>query len=87
MEAVKQAGILANPDDHTKDELTAARKRFRELYVSELSMVESREVETEMVSLAQEIDPGLIAWTPLQKAAYDLAHALRDSFASSWGIK
>jgi hypothetical protein len=58
MEAVQQAGILANPSDHTADEMKAARRRFRELYVAELSMVESPWVETKMVELAKQIDPG-----------------------------
>jgi hypothetical protein len=86
MEAVKQAGVLANPDDHTVDEINAARRRFRELYVAELSMVESAEVESYMVKLAEAIDPGLIPFTSAQKAAYNLSHALRDSFVSSLGV-
>jgi hypothetical protein len=86
MEAVQQAGILANPSDHTADEMKAARRRFRELYVAELSMVESPWVETKMVELAKQIDPGLIPFTPAQKAAFDLSHALRDSFMAFWGV-
>jgi hypothetical protein len=87
MEAVKQAGILANPNDHSEDEIRAARRRFRELYVAELSMVESNEVETYMVKLANEIDPHLNSFTPVQDAAYKLSHALRDSFVASWRVK
>src|SRR4051794_14985061 len=33
-EAVKAAGILANPATHTQEELSVAKKRFGELYVS-----------------------------------------------------
>jgi hypothetical protein len=88
MEAIRQAGILTNPDDHTEDEIRAARRRFRELYVAELSMVEPPEVEAYMVKLAKQIDPELIAsFSPARKAAYDLSHALRDSFVASWRVK
>lgn len=87
METVKQAGILANPEDHTEEEIGAARRRFRELYVAELSMVESTQVESYMVDLAKEIDPHLEHFTPAQNAAYKLSHALRDSFVASWRVK
>ena len=85
-DAVKAAAILTNPDDHTAAELTAARKRFRQLYVAELSMVETKDVEAEMYKLAGHIDPALHNFTPAQAAAYDLSHKLRDSFASSWDV-
>ena len=83
-EAVKAAGVLANADVHTKDELAKSRARFRELYVAELSMVEAPEVEAKMKALAGKIDPELLNMTDAQRAAYDLAHALRDTFAHSW---
>lgn len=86
-EAVKSAGILSNPEVHTKEEMSRARARFRELYVAELSMVEAKEVEFKMKMLAEQIDPELLRMTPAQSAAYDLAHALRDTFVSSWKIK
>jgi hypothetical protein len=86
-EAVKAAAVLSNPETHTPDEISKAKKRFRELYVAELSMVESKQVEKNMVALAKVIDPPLASFTPAQKAAYDLSHSLRDSFISSWGIK
>src|SRR5262249_26053223 len=85
-EAVKAAAVLTNPGTHTSDELTAAKRRFRELYVAELSMVEAPEVEAKMVALAKQIDPELTQLTPAQSAAYSLAHALRDSFTASWGV-
>jgi hypothetical protein len=86
METLKAAGILTNADTHTSEELVAAKKRIRELYVAELSMVEAPEVEWKMVALAGQIDKDLIVLTPSQNAAYELSHALRDSFVSSWGI-
>ncbi len=85
-EAVKAAAVLSDPDSHTPEELSKAQKRFRELYVAELSMVESKEVEKKMVALAKIIDPSLASFSPAQQAAYDLAHALRDTFISTWGI-
>jgi hypothetical protein len=85
-EAVKAAAVLTNADTHTPEELTAAKKRFRELYVAELSMVEATDVETKMVALAEQIDKDLVPLSPPRRAAYDLAHALRDSFAAAWGV-
>jgi len=86
LDAVKQAAILANPEVHSKDEIEAARKRFRELYVAELSMVEGANVEAEMVQVARAVDPDLLKLSPAQKAAYDLAHALRNSLVTSWNV-
>jgi hypothetical protein len=84
-DAVKQAGILATPDGHTPAEINAAKLRFRELYVAELSMVESPAVESQMIELAKKLDPSLVNLTPPQTAAYNLAHALRNSYIASWG--
>ncbi|MFN2512782.1 MAG: hypothetical protein ABR568_15350 [Pyrinomonadaceae bacterium] len=86
LDAVKQAAILANPEVHSKDEIETARKRFRELYVAELSMVEGASVEAEMVKLADEVDPDLRDLTPAQNAAYNLAHVLRNSLVTSWNV-
>jgi hypothetical protein len=85
-EALKCAAILSNPEHRKPTELDAARRRFRELYVAELSMVEDPEVEVKMVALARQIDPQLLDMTEAQQAAYSLAHALRDTFAAEWGI-
>ncbi len=85
-EAVKAAAVLSNPEVHTEKELAAAKRRFRELYVAELSMVESEEVEGKMKDLAEALDPALIKLSEAQRAAYNLAHALRDTFVESWGI-
>jgi len=86
-EAVKAAGVLSNPEVHTKDEISKSRKRFRELYVAELSMVEATEVEEKMKALAKQIDPALLDFNAAQNAAYELAHALRDTFVYSWKVK
>jgi hypothetical protein len=87
MEALKTAAVLTEPEGYyTQKELGEAKRRFRALYVAELSMVESREVEEQMVQLAEKIDPRLKRLTEAQQAAYDLSHALRDSFVASWGI-
>jgi hypothetical protein len=87
MEAVKAAGVLANREGYSEREVAAAKRRFRELYVAELSMVESPEVEARMMDLAAKTDPSLSSLNPAQRAAYDLSHALRNSFVESWGAK
>jgi hypothetical protein len=86
IDALQVAGILANPDTHTKEELTDAKKRFRDLYVARLSMVEAPEVESSMVALASLVDPELTKLNPAQSAALQLAHALRDTFVSSYRL-
>ena len=86
LEAVQAAGILANAQDHTEDEVKKARTRFRQLYVAELSLVEGAGVEQGMMSLAEAVDPELTTMTKEQVAAYELAHALRDSLIESWGL-
>jgi len=86
LDAVKQAAILANPEVHSKDEIETARKRFRELYVAELSMVEGANVEAAMIKLAGEVDPEVLDLSSQQKAAYDLSHVLRNSLITSWNV-
>ena len=85
-EAVKAAAVLVNSATHSEEEIQAARKRFRDLYVAELSMVEAPGVEGQMVELAKLIDKEITEFTPAQDAAYKLSHALRDSFVASWQI-
>ncbi|MVV49419.1 hypothetical protein EJA72_14400 [Pseudomonas sp. PB120] len=80
LETVKTAAILATPSDHTTEEINNAMRRFRELYIAELSMVEDAGVATNMVNLAMKVDPSLVQLTQQQKAALNLAHALRDSY-------
>ena len=86
-DAVRQAGILANQDGHKEEEVKTARLRFRELYVTELSMVESPGVESAMKHFAETVDPELRNLSNPQAAGYQLAHALRDSFVASLGVK
>jgi hypothetical protein len=86
VDAVKTAAVLANPDSHTAPEIAAARSHFRDLYVTQLSMVESRSVATEMVNLADAVDPPLRTFTPAQTAAYNLSKALRDTFVSAYDL-
>jgi hypothetical protein len=63
-EALRAAATLANPTVHTDAEMQGARRRFRNLYVAELSMVEPPGVEHQMVELARQIDPELLKFTP-----------------------
>ncbi len=83
LDAAHAASIMADPGVYSKDELRAARKRFRQLYIVELSMVESGEVESKMVEFAKVVDPALIKLTDAQNAAYKLAHSLAASFVES----
>ncbi len=86
LEAVQAAGVLANASDHPPEEVQKARVRFRQLYVTELSLVEGWGVEIGMVELAKAVDPQLRTFTKEQEAAYFLAHALRDSLVKSWKL-
>jgi hypothetical protein len=85
-EAVQTVGVLANPKDHSEEERKKAEKRFRELYVAELSLVEAADVEGEMVEFAGLVDQLIPDMDAKQSAAYELAHALRDFLVKSWGI-
>jgi hypothetical protein len=85
LEAIKVAGVLVNPQAHTKQEIKDAEKRFGELYWAELSLVEAREVEASMVNLATSLGK-FSDVTPQQQASLDLAHTLRDSLVKSWGV-
>jgi len=88
LEVVHVAAVLSSTESglYTQDEIIAAKKRFRELYVAELSMVEPEEIESSMVKLAEKIDSELVSFTPKQKEAFKLAHALRDAFLASSGL-
>jgi len=86
-EAVEAAAVLTNPSVHSTEELQKAKKDFRDLYVARLSMVECPDVENKMIALAKVIDPELVSLNPQQHAAYDLAHALRDSFVTTWNVE
>ncbi len=82
LEAVKTAAIIAIPEGRTQDEITLAKRRFRELYVAELSMVEDQAVAQKMVALASAVDPELRSLTPAQVAALELAKALGKSYSA-----
>lgn len=82
LEAVKTAAIIANPEGRTQDELDKAKRRFRELYVAELTMVEDPAVASSMVHLAQAIDPELTQLSPAQTAALRLAEALKAGYTN-----
>jgi hypothetical protein len=84
LEAIKAAGVLATKPKEDK-EYKAAQERFRQLYVAELSMVESSDVAGRMVDLAPAVAPELRNLNEAQHAALNLAHALRDSLRESWG--
>jgi len=82
LEAVKTVAIIANPEGRTQDELDKAKRRFRELYVAELTMVEDSAVASRMVHLAQAVDPELINLSPQQVAALQLAQALKAGYTN-----
>jgi hypothetical protein len=82
LEAVKTAAIIANPEGRTQDELDKAKRRFRELYVAELTMVEDSTVASRMVSLAQAVDPELTKLSETQLAALQLAEALKAGYTN-----
>jgi len=82
LETVKTAAIIANPVDRPASDVAAAKRRFRELYVAELSMVETTDVAAKMVDLAGAVDPELKSLTPAQSSALALAHALKESYNS-----
>ena len=82
LETVQTAAIITNPDNRSQDDLAKARRRFRELYVAELTMVEDPGVAGKMVDLANAVDPGLPNLTKQQHAALQLARALQAGYAS-----
>jgi ABC-type branched-subunit amino acid transport system ATPase component len=82
LEAVKTAAIIANPEGRSPDDLSKAKRRFRELYVAELTMVEDLEVAQKMVNLAKAVDPELEKLTQGQNAALELARALKSGYTN-----
>ena len=60
--------------------------RFWELYWGELALVEDKEVEKAMVEYGQALRDKAPT-EKLQEKSLALAHACRDSLASSWGVK
>ena len=82
LEAIKVAAAIATPDGRTEEEMIGHRRRFRELYIAELAMVEDPGVEEKMVALARAVDPELLNLNPAQTAALNLAHALSKTYSS-----
>jgi len=82
VEAVKNAAIIANPEGRTEAELLKAKRRFRELYVAVLTMVEDPTVAQNMIHLAKAVDKELTSLTESQVAALNLAQALGKSYAN-----
>jgi L-ribulose-5-phosphate 3-epimerase UlaE len=82
-DTIQTAAVLANSDIHTQAELEAAKKRFRNLYVAELSMVETPQVAGQMVQFAKVVDPALTSMSERQRAAYNLSHKIAESFVES----
>ncbi|MDR7271402.1 hypothetical protein J2X20_004070 [Pelomonas saccharophila] len=83
LEAIKTAAIIATPEGRPKADVEKAGRRFRELYVAELTMVEDPAVETRMVALASAVAPDLLRLNEGQLAALGLAKALKASYSSS----
>jgi hypothetical protein len=88
LEVVHVTAVLSSADTglYPKEEIAAAKRRFCELYVAELSMVESEQLESTMVKFAEQFVPELVSFTPAQKEAFKLAHKLRDEFLASSGL-
>jgi len=82
LEAVKTAAIIANPEGRSPEDLSKAKRRFRELYVAELTMVEDPGVATDMINLAKAVDPEVANLSPAQSAALHLAIALKPGYMS-----
>jgi DNA-directed RNA polymerase subunit F len=80
VEISEVAAILSDRKYYTEEEITNATRRFRALYISELSMVESGDVESTMKELARSVSQDLLKFTEPQRAAYKLSHALKESF-------
>ena len=82
LEAVKTAAAISTPEGRSPTEIAKSKQRFRELYIAELTMVEDPAVESMMVALARAVDPELLNLNPGQLAAFNLAKALRVSYAN-----
>lgn len=90
-EAVQTAGILATSSD--QDALEKATKQFWEFYWGELGMVENGGIKSEqggveaaMKRFGDQLVSDQNNRKRLQVLSLDLAHACRNSLASSWGV-
>jgi hypothetical protein len=87
-EVLKEVGKLVTLPRDDK-EWTKSEMRFWQLYWSELSMVESGEVEGAMVRFANQLNtykkdgPNLKV---LEHCSYELAHAVRRSIQTRWQV-
>jgi hypothetical protein len=81
-EATRVTAIIATSTD--SQEVEKALKRFKELYVGELALVERGSVAGAMVAFREALDErkGQEWLAPL---ALNLAHVCRDELAASWG--
>ena len=79
------AKLVSNAPE--SEDYKKAKTRFRELYIVELTMVESPEVASQMVKLARFVDPKLLELQPQERIALDLAGALQRSFSSDLGMQ
>jgi hypothetical protein len=91
METAQVAGQLVT-FEWNSDQWKNSRQRFWALYWSELSMVESKDVETAMEQFGEalityERMPDEVSQHALQIRAYHLAHAIRSSIESGWGAE
>lgn len=85
--------VVAKLANHPREseEFKKAYSRFKELYVVELSMVESPEVEAAMKRFADALKKAgekpeeITNFGPVQNAAYLLSHDLRDSLCADYG--
>lgn len=85
MEAAQTTSVLASSTDQAVRK--KAEARFWELYWGQLALVEDRAVAGKMVEFGQALkDFDQQDLTELQRASYDLAHALRDSLREAWPI-
>ncbi len=83
-EATKVAAKIATLPDG--DEVRKATARFWELYWGELAIVENKAVEGAMKNMG-DLLRGKAAKEELARASLKLAHAVRNSLDSSWGIQ
>ena len=60
-----------------------ALKRFRQLYIAELTMVETKDVAEEMVKIAKVIDPNLVLLSAPQQSALSISRALGASYTDA----
>ena len=82
-EATQIAATLATVTADSIEDKTM--QRFWELYWGELALVENADVEKAMVQFGQGLQNGYNK-SRLQQLSLELAHACRESLATSWGV-